>query len=162
MSKRKHYLHTLFMPLLLCLCITAVACHPYTQYDEYRHTDATGWNRDSLLTFDVPAIEQDGTYIEELNIRTDNNYPFRQLSLTIDQQVLPSGKHIIDTLDIDIYDNEGDAAGKGFSIYQNQLIFKFISLHKGDSLHINVGHNMRRHSIPGINDVGIKLDLREK
>ncbi|MBR5688440.1 MAG: gliding motility lipoprotein GldH [Prevotella sp.] len=160
MNKRQHLLYILFMPLLLCLCITAVACHPYTQYDEYRHTDASGWDRDSILTFDVPAIEQDGTYIEELNIRTDNNYPFRQLSLTVDQQILPSGKHLIDTLQIDVYDDEGDASGKGFSIFQNQLVFKFISLHKGDSLHINVSHNMRRHSISGINDVGIRLEQR--
>ena len=157
---RNLYTHRLFMPLLLCLCITAVACHPYTQYDEYRHTNASGWDRDTLLIFDVPPLEQDGTYIEELNIRTDNNYPFRQLSLVVDQEVLPANKHIIDTLQIDVYDDEGDASGKGFSIYQNELVFKFITLHKGDSLHISVGHNMRRHIIPGVNDVGVKLELR--
>ncbi len=137
-----------------------VACHPYTRYDEYRHTNAEGWDRDTVLCFGVPPVETTDTYIEALNIRTDNNYPFRKLCLVVDQEVIPSHRHIIDTLLYSIYDDDGDNEGRGFSLFQKEKIFRFLTLHQGDSLHVKVHHDMRRHILPGIHDVGLRLEVK--
>ena len=151
------------MPILLCTCwaacMAAVACHPHTRYDEYQHTDAEGWDRDTVLCFDVAPVTSTDTYIETLNIRTDNRYPFRQLCLIVDQEKIPSHEHLTDTLLFSIYNDDGDNEGRGFSLFQNEKVFRFLPLSQGDSLHVTVRHDMRRHSIPGIHEVGLRLEV---
>ena len=149
------------LPLLLCLCMAAAACHPYTRYDEYRHINAEGWDRDTVVCFDVAPAAESGTYTEDLLIRTDNRYPFRQLRLVVDQEIIPSHRTITDTLMFDIYSSDGDNEGRGFSLFHNEKVFRFLTLRQGDSLHVTVRHDMRRHILSGIHDIGLLLEVRE-
>ena len=145
---------------LMALCLL-VACYPNTRYVEYHHTDVTGWEKDSVLCFGIAPLEESGPYVEELGLRTESSYPFLHLSLVIEQQVYPSGRHITDTLQLPIYDQEGHPVGRGLSIYRQELPFRFINLHEGDSLAIRIHHNMLRRSLPGVTEVGIHLLKRE-
>lgn len=148
------------LPGILTVCLLA-ACFPNTRYVDYHHTAVSGWERDSVLSFHIPSLDEGGAYVEEIGLRTENSYPFLQLSLVVEQQVSPSGQHIVDTLMLPIYEEDGSPVGQGLSVYRQELPFRFLNLHQGDSLTIRIHHNMRRRSLPGVTEVGIHLLKRD-
>ena len=152
-------LHTLSITGLLTSL--TVSCFPNTRYVDYHHTDVRGWEKDSVLFFGVAPLDEGGPYVEELGLRTEGSYPFLRLSLIIEQQVFPSGKHITDTLNLPIYDEQGHPIGRGLTVYRQELPFRFLHLNEGDSLAIRIHHNMLRRSLPGVTEVGIHLLKRE-
>lgn len=138
------------------------SCYQSTAYFRYFSTNIEGWERDSVLHFHVPAVKEGGFYAEEIGVRTSKQYPFKQLSLVIDQKVIStndSHSNVVksDTIIIDIYDENGNMRGKGVNLYQLVLPFKGIRLQKGDSIEMAVCHHMRRNAVEGIADVGLKV-----
>jgi gliding motility-associated lipoprotein GldH len=62
-----------------------------------------------------------------------------------------------DTLNCSLIERDGRVKGKGVSFYQYNFHLNDLDLRAGDSLSINIRHNMKREILPGIADVGIKL-----
>lgn len=145
---------------ILTVCLLT-ACYPNTRYVDYHHTDVSGWEKDSVLLFYVPPLEEGGPYVEEIGLRTEGSYPFLRLSLVVEQQVFPSGKQFVDTLRLPIYDEGGSPVGRGLSVYRQELPFRFINLQAGDSLAIRIHHHMLRRLLPGVSEVGIHLLKRD-
>ncbi len=148
------------------------ACFPNTRYVDYHHTAVSGWEKDSVLVFLVPPLDEGGPYVEEIGLRTESSYPFLHLSLVVEQQVVSLGsaakdqvsrneKHIVDTLDLPIYEEDGSPVGLGLSVYRQELPFRFLNLQSGDSMVVKIHHNMRRRLLPGVSEVGIHLLKRD-
>lgn len=160
-----HMTYTSKVAALAVVCLTAAllqACYQSTAYFRYFSTDINGWERDSVLHYHVRAVKEGGFYAEEIGVRTSKLYPFKQLSLVIDQKVIStndSHANVVnsDTIVFDIYDNDGNLRGKGIDLYQLVVPFKGIRLQEGDSIEMAVRHNMRRNAIEGIADVGLKV-----
>ncbi|MBO4822473.1 MAG: gliding motility lipoprotein GldH [Prevotella sp.] len=150
---------------LAAVCLTAAllqACYQSTAYFRYFSTNIKGWERDTVLHYHVPAVKEGGFYAEEIGVRTSRLYPFKQLSLVVNQKVIStSGSHAnvvnSDTIVLDIYDEEGNLRGKGVDLYQLVVPFKGIRLQEGDSIEMAIHHNMRRFALEGIADVGFKV-----
>lgn len=134
-----------------------VACDDRLVYFEYGHTPQTGWEKNEPVVLDVAPIADNGTYDIALALRVNDNYPFTKLHLTVQQTIYPSGNNIVDHLTIDVTDNRGNILGKGVSSYQYETMMRKLDLHHGDSLHIEVKHDMKREILPGIMDVGYKV-----
>ena len=79
----------------------------------------------------------------------------------VEQTIYPAGNTVIDTLDCRLIDDSGIAMGQGVSQYQYLFPLKTLPLHCGDSLHLEVHHNMKRQILPGITGVGIKIQKKE-
>lgn len=149
------------------VCVTAAmlqACYQSTAYFRYFSTNIKGWERDSVLHYHVPAVKEGGFYAEEIGVRTSKRYPFKQLSLVVDQKIIStndshSNVFKSDTITIDIYDEKGNLMGKGVDLYQLVFPFKGIRLQKGDSIEMAIRHQMRRGAIEGISDVGLKVTM---
>ena len=150
---------------IAALCIvTAVvtACYQSTAYFRYFSTNIQGWERDSVLRYHVPAVREGGYYVEEIGVRPSAKYPFKQLSLVVDQRIIStndSHSNIFktDTLTLDVYDTEGRLQGKGVDLRQLVTPLKGLRLQVGDSISLAIRHNMRRYAIEGICDVGVKV-----
>ena len=80
-----------------------------------------------------------------------------RLTLIVEQTIYPSGVATTDTLDCKLIDERGNATGQGVSQYQYLFPLKTLSLQRGDSLHLEVHHDMKREILPGITSVGIKM-----
>ena len=102
-------------------------------------------------------MTEDGNYEVLAELRTDKNYPFQKLTLMVTEKVYPSGLIMHDVLDCRLVSKEGVIEGDGISAFQYQFHVRYLNLHKGDSLHICVAHNMKREIMPGIADIGISL-----
>ncbi|MCD8296678.1 MAG: gliding motility lipoprotein GldH [Prevotella sp.] len=136
------------------------SCDESTVYDSYTHTSVSGWEKNEQLCFDIPHAEKTGTYSIGIGLRATDAFPFTNLSLVIEQKILPSGKTITDTLNCALTDVNGNILGKGVGCYQYDFSLKDIHLNKNDSLHIVIRHAMKRDILPGVSDIGLKLSRR--
>ena len=147
----------LYLGLIFTVAIGFTSCDRKTIYYHYEHAPVSGWEKNDVLSFYVSPVSE-GTYREELGLRIDKSYPFMGLCLVIKQTILPSGYVHSDTLNCKLIDEDGNNKGPGLSYYQYNFHVNTLHLQEGDSLHITVKHNMKREIMPGISDIGIRLD----
>jgi len=143
--------------IMLAVAIGLASCDRKTIYYHYEHAPVEGWEKGDVLSFEVPPVSE-GTYREEVGLRIDKSYPFLGLCLVMKQTILPSGYVHLDTLNCNLIDQDGNNKGPGLSYYQYSFHVNTLRLQEGDSLYITVKHNMKREMMPGIADVGIRLD----
>lgn len=139
------------------MVLMLTACDDKTVFHEYEQTSASGWEKNDVLSFTVPPIQETGNYTEEVGMRINGTFPFRGLNLIIEQTKLNTGEKQYDTLACELFNKGGYPQGKGVSQYQYQFPLKTLQLNKDDSLYIEIRHDMKREMLPGITDVGIKL-----
>jgi len=147
--------------LLLWMAIwTLASCDRRIVFDHYEHTPIVGWEKNDTLSFNVRPMAVAGVYRQELGLRITGQYPFRSLRLVVRQEIWPEGRIAHDTIDCQLINERGTATGQGIAFYQYNMPVSDIRLREGDSLHICIGHDMKREILPGISDVGLKITMR--
>ena len=152
--KRKFYI--LLESFIMMTTFMLSSCNKHVVYDKYNHTPISGWEKNDTLKFDI-QIAEGGFYQQNLGLRINGAYPFMSLCLIVEQTIYPSNKTIVDTLNCSLINKDGYAKGNGISYYQYNFNISHIELHKGDSIHVCIRHNMKREILPGISDVGFSL-----
>lgn len=148
----------LFATTILTVACGITACNRSKIYSQYEYTPMYGWEKNDVISFDISPVEQAGHYREDLGLRINDTYPFQSLCLVLEQTILPSGYRHNDTLNCSLFDNKGKMKGAGLNYYQYSFHINTIRLAEGDSLHIEVKHNMKREIMPGITDIGIMVE----
>lgn len=143
--------------LLLLLCVLA-GCNINKVYDNFEHTPLTGWEKNDSVAFSIPALEKAGTYQLDLQMRTDNSFPFQSVVLIVEQTVSPGHFIYADTLNCRLANEKGAILGDGINVYQYSFKVNDRHYNVGDSLYITVRHDMKREMLPGISDIGVKLN----
>ena len=92
-----------------------------------------------------------------VGLRINDAYPFKALCLIVDQMVFPEKTIMSDTINCQLFDNDGKNQGHGVSLYQYTFPVGARRLKNGDSLVIRIRHNMKREIVPGVSDVGVSL-----
>ena len=142
----------------LTVALVVAGCDRKTIYHHYEHTPLAGWERGDTLFFTVKPVGQGTVAVRRaVELRTADSYPFRALSLIVEQTVLPSCRTSRDTLDCPLVTPDGTVLGQGITLYQYHFSLPDASLEEGDSLSLRVYHNMKRETLPGIADIGIRL-----
>ena len=158
MAKNKYTL--LYIGVFMMLILTA--CHEKTVYHDYQEASSSGWEKNDPLSFHVPPIKETGNYVEEVGLRINGSFPFQNLNLIIEQTRKNTGERLCDTLVCKLINKQGYPEGRGISEYQYTFPLKTLQLEKGDSLYIEIRHDMKREILPGITDIGIKLSKVSK
>lgn len=153
MTRRLTYIYK------VALAVAALtACADTRSYDHYEHTAVEGWERNEAVAFDVQP-QWAGTYSMQLGLRATQAYPYRNLSVVVETTVLPRKTCRRDTVNCTLNDQLGRMTGKnGVSLSETLHAINELQLKQGDSLHVEVRHLMRRDALPGISEVGIRLD----
>lgn len=155
MSNR--YVPSLFTSIAMLLAAwLCVACIGDRVYDHYEQISENGWDKNDVMTYDVPPMKTDGIYEIDLGLRTTGSYPFMSLSLVVQTEIV-GRKTTTNTLLCHLVDQKGHAEGQGVSCYQYDFHLSTLQLQKGDSLHVSIHHNMMREMLPGISDLGVRL-----
>jgi len=150
--------HTLlYIYIVMCMGMALVSCNNRVVFSHYESTPVRGWERNDTLSFNVEPMQETNLYAEEIGVRIKGDYPFKGLSLIVEQTVQPSNATIIDTLNCDLIDDLGHVHGKGITHYQYLFPLTTLKLNKGESLHVAIRHCMKREILPGITDVGLTL-----
>ena len=141
----------------MCMGMMLVSCNNHTVFSHYESTSVRGWERNDTLSFNIEPMQETNLYAEEIGVRITGEYPFKGLSLIVEQTVYPSKTTITDTLNCDLIDDVGHANGKGINHYQYLFPLTTLKLNKGESVHVAIRHCMKREILPGITDIGLKL-----
>ena len=146
---------------------TATACVGGKVFDEYEQIPVEGWDKTDTLTFSVPAVAADGVYNLALGLRTTGDYPFMSLTLLFEaniiakksekSSVVKAPQRLSRTLSCPLVNSRGRSQGQGVSLYQYNFHVATISLREGDSLQVNIRHNMKREMLPGLSDLGLSI-----
>ena len=145
----------------LTVALAMAGCNRKVIYTHYAHTPIEGWEASDTLLFAVGPIADDALYHEVVGLRTCSRYPFKELILIVDQQVMPAGTLLSDTLRCRLTQEDGTPLTHGFNFYESAFPLRTVTLQKGDSLTVRIHHYMKRELLPGIADIGVSIKRKE-
>lgn len=149
----KQLLMAAFIPLFI------IGCSNNDVYFKYKSVPISGWNKDSLCTFDVNIKDPSSAYNLYINIRNRGEYPYQNLWLFLNK-ITPDSLQTSDSVECYLADNQGKWLGSGIGsvlemsvLYQQNIKFKTAGIYK-----YRIGHGMRDTVLAGINDIGIRVE----
>jgi gliding motility-associated lipoprotein GldH len=148
--------------LFLVLAIFIFSCKNDTLYEKYHAIEDSTWDKDNILRYEVQVkdtLASNDIYIETRHL---GNYPLSNLYLFI-TTTAPTGRHIVDTIEIFLADNKGKWYGKGFGdIYSHTLPYKRNVRFPYTGIYtFEIQHGMRIEKLPGIEDIGLRIEQME-
>lgn len=149
-----------------CLLLTAgmafalTGCESKPLSYSYRSTPVEGWEQGDTLHFHVDSVAHAGKYRMTLGIRysATTPYPFQSLWLVVREHWHNPESVYCDTVECKLSNADGDIKGTGVSIYQVEQYLHDRLLQEGMSADITINHIMQREMLPGITDVGLRIE----
>jgi gliding motility-associated lipoprotein GldH len=145
--------------LFFAAVLIFAACDRKALTNDYKIISNKGWNKDSLLVFEVPVTDTLKMYQVFVNVRNDIEYKYSNLWLFIGITQPGDTIPVTDTLEITLADPTGKWLGEGFggmktteTQYRKNVYFP-----KAGSYKIEIQHGMRGKMLTGITDVGIRV-----
>lgn len=140
----------------IVLAFALYGCESKVFYSDFREVPAEGWQREVPMSFVLPDSAGMATADLTLNLRHDNNYPYRNLWLVVDyvgdNRVLDS-----DTVNMELCDKFGNWHGSGIGkLFQFSKTLKQ-SLPVGKVQKVVLWQDMRVDTLIHIEDVGVSL-----
>ncbi len=124
---------------------------------EYKNIKNALWDKEDIVTFEVPVTDTLSRFDVFVDIRNDNSYPYKNIWLLISLKDT-EGQIQKDTINVPLADDFGKWLGKkGLSLYEKEKLFKTIQFPRKGTYIYSVQHGMRREKLEGINDVGIRI-----
>lgn len=144
---------------ILLLFLSVVSCDRKRVFESYRELDKRGWNKDSVVVFNVHLTDTVKNHNLFVNIRNKGTYPYSNLwlFLTIGS---PDGKMHTDTVEYTLAEPSGRWKGSGIGgLHDNQILYKSSVFfpHKGN-YKFQIKQGMRDNVLQGIRDVGIRIE----
>ncbi|MBD3581671.1 gliding motility lipoprotein GldH [Flavobacterium selenitireducens] len=150
--------------ILAIIALSLFACDKKRVFDDYK-TVGGGWDKDSVVSFDLPELDSLKTYNLFVNIRDNDKYQFNNLFLIVSMEQ-PKGVVKVDTLEYEMADAEGNLLGEGFSdIKESKLFYKENVRFPKGKYKVNIRQAVRQNGkvagvdkLEGITEVGFRIE----
>lgn len=150
--------------LILIAAFFLFSCDKKRIFDDYKSIDDS-WNKDSIISFDLPKLDTKKQYNLFLTLRGNNDYPYNNLFLIVNLDQ-PDGVTKVDTLEYEMADPEGNLLGNGFiDVKESKLIYKEKMLFKNGKYKVHIKHAVRKtgkisgdEKLKGITEVGFRIE----
>jgi gliding motility-associated lipoprotein GldH len=148
--------------------IALVSCDKNRVFDEYKSVGSS-WNKDSIVSFELPQLEAAKKYNLFVNVRDNNHFPFNNLFLIVSLEQ-PNKQTLVDTLEYQMANPDGTLLGEGFTdIKENKLIFKQKATFNQKGVYkINIQQAVREtgkivgeKELKGVTEVGFRIESIE-
>lgn len=145
--------------ILLFVASALSACNEQTVYHVFQSIPTEGWQREDTLCFRAEVPDSLTYYKLSIEIRNRNNYPYQNINLSV-SCTAPDGKSLpADTLQLILADKEGIWKGDGWGgLYQSAFPAGSVQIDKPGTYLFKVAYTLPDKTLPGINDIGIKLE----
>ena len=149
---------------IIVAALVLVSCDKNRVFDEYKEV-GSAWHQDSLVVFDVPALEAKKKYNMFLNLRDNNEYPFNNIFLIVTLEQ-PNKVSLVDTLEYAMANPDGSLLGNGFTdIKESKLAYKQNVIGQPGPYKVIIRQAVRQTGkisgvteLPGITDVGFRIE----
>ena len=140
----------------MAVSVLVAACSSRTAYSEYRNIPLTGWDKDSVLVYEVTVSDTLATYNVVLNVRHGQEYPYQNIWFFVDSDL--SGH--TDTLEYYLADQRGRWLGNGFGERHDMpcLLAQNIRFPSARTYVFRVQQGMREDVLRGITEVGLTVE----
>jgi len=140
--------------------IIETACVHHETFLEYKTLPPQGWNKDSVLTFQVNITDTSSLYNVYINIRNRGEYPYQNLWLFLNIQPPHSTLPIKDTIECYLADIHGKWLGSGVgNVFEMPVLYKQNECFKQSGTYtFQIIQGMRNEVLPGISNVGLKVE----
>ena len=91
--------------ILFAVVLLFLACDKKRVFDEYK-TVGSGWNKDSIVSFDLPALDSTKQYNLFVNLRANDDYKFNNIFLIVAMEQ-KNGFTKVDTLEYQMANPDG-------------------------------------------------------
>jgi gliding motility-associated lipoprotein GldH len=143
------------------------SCDKKRAFDEYKSVGKS-WNKDSIVSFDLPKLDSKKSYNLYLNIRDNNDYPFNNLFLIVSMEQ-PDKTTTVDTLEYQMANPDGTLLGNGFTdVKESKLVYKERMKFKSGDYKIHIKQAVRQtgkvtgvEKLDGITEVGFRIEKLE-
>ena len=151
---------------IIAFLLILVSCNSNEVYNQFQPIENYQWSSENKIQFLINNVDTISSKNVFINIRNNNNYPFSSIYL-IGNIEFPSGIKVVDTLEYEMTDANGNWLGTGFTeIKENKLYYKesVIFNEKGDYnftiQQVTRGINDIEGKKPllGITDVGLSIE----
>ena len=153
------------MMLTGCLC----ACRQRPLFYVYQPLPSGEWHTMDTLCFELAEVPADGRYQVSVGVRTTNLYPYEDLWLVVERRDADDSRHR-DTLCLQVNGEQGTGglrrSGQQMPVWQTAGTVIHECEDSVATLDLTVQrmpvrlliyHLMRRQSLTGISDVGVKV-----
>ena len=152
---------------IIAAALVLVSCDKNRVFDEYKDV-GSAWHQDSLVSFDLPALEAKKKYNMFLNLRDNNDYPFNNIFLIVTLEQ-PNKVSLVDTLEYAMANPDGSLLGEGFTdVKESKLSYKQNFVGQTGPYKVVIRQAVRQTGkisgvteLPGITDVGFRIEKTE-
>lgn len=139
-------------------CITG--CNHNEIYFEYQPVSANGWNKDSLLVYNIDVKDTISKFNIYVHIRHYGSYPYQNLWLFLDYKGVRDSISQKDTIECYLADEYGKWLGNGVGAIKEMPVYFKQGIQFNDSgvYQIRIRQGMRDSVLTGINNVGIRVE----
>ena len=153
----KHKIWSVFFVLLFLM-----SCENASQKVEMKNLKGT-WNKKTEQKFDFKINDAQNSKNIIFVVRNNNDYPYSNIRLIVNFLDKKTKIKSTDTLNYILAKPSGEWLGKGFGdtkeiLFQYKLNYKFPG--NGD-YSIGLVQAMRNDNLPGIEDIGVKLETAQ-
>lgn len=145
--------------LLIFLTLMHTGCDPDRVYDKSLAIEGDTWDRETVFQYDV--IIDDSTSVNDfyINIRNNTDYPYSNLYLFFTTE-FPNGHTTRDTIECILASKDGKWLGNGSGrIKDNEIMLQSaIRFPINGRYSFRIEQGMREDSLPGIEDIGIRIE----
>ena len=143
--------------------IFLISCDSSRVFEQNKEISQSVWDQKNKVTFQVEIKDTIFPHNVYINVRNAGMYPFSNIFLFI-TTTLPDGKTARDTAECILADKEGKWLGSGLGdIWDNQILFKKdVHFPQAGVYQFEFEQAMRTNLLPGIMDVGIRIEKAAK
>lgn len=148
-----------FYLLSILMVIGIISCDRKRVFEAYQPIGEKGWNKDSIVIFNLELNDTIRNHNLYVNIRNKGTYPYSNLWLFLSIGS-PDGKILTDTVEFSLAEASGRWRGSGIGdLHDNQILYKSSVYfpHKGEYT-FQIKQGMRDNVLQGIRDVGIRIE----
>ena len=143
------------------LSAVAVACTGDAYFHRVQTVPGDCWVMGQGFAFEVNVTDTVTAYDVYVDLRSSDGYPWRNIYVI--GELRDSARAVIsrDTLMCELSDRRGKATGKGLSnVKENAIRWKknYRFPHRG-TYGFSVTHGMRNVELPGVSNVGIRIEI---
>ena len=143
------------------MMVAITSCNFDSIYEKSEDIPNEEWNKNQVMTFEIPVTDTINGYRIVVNVRNSNEYPYSNLFLFL-TTYSPKGNSVKDTLEMTLADDKGKWLGSGFggvwsteAPLRNNMVIRFPS---SGVYKMEVVQAMRDDVLKGIKDIGIEVE----
>ena len=140
----------------MAVSVLVAACSSRTVFSEFRNSPLSGWDKDSVLVYEVGITDTVATYDVVLSLRHGQNYPYQNIWFFVEDA---SG--VCDTLEYYLADQRGRWLGNnrfGERMEMPCLVGSAVQFAHPGTYVYKVRHGMREAELQGVTEVGLTVE----